>query len=158
MLKNEADFVLTDVGALVAGIDRLHVLFCTYNIGTPLAQIGSEAMDEEARTAQSELEAKLKIESQANASLLAVVYAGLSAFDEALEFARKVKQDRPDAKVVIVTCDCDLRRKASILEPMLQSEELEAVVVTHWCGGRSTMRDILEKIVEVWPVSVSVLA
>jgi hypothetical protein len=117
------------------------------------AMIGSRAMDEEARAAQSGLESSLEIEATEDASFLAVVYAGLSAFDEALAFARKIKQNNPAAKVVLVTCDCDLNRKARVLVPTLQDKELDAVVVTSGCGGRATMCDILEKIVNDWPAN-----
>jgi hypothetical protein len=124
-----------------------------YLLGTPLAKIGSEAIKEEARAAQSELESLLNIETAEDASFLAVVYAGLSAFDEAVAFARKVKKDNPAAKVVVVTCDCDLNNKARVLFPMLERREIEAAVVTSECGGRGTMRDILEKIVNDWPAN-----
>ena len=92
-------------------------------------------MDEEARSAQAEMESSLKIKTTEDSSFLAVVYAGLSAFNEAVEFARKIKNDNPAAKVVIVTCDCDLNHKARGLVPMLQDKELDAVVITSGCGG-----------------------
>jgi hypothetical protein len=122
-----------------------------YSGNLMVARIGSEAMDEEARAAQVELESSLRIGTTEDASFLAVVYAGLSAFDEAVAFARKVKKDNPAAKVAVVTCDCDLTRKARSLVPMLRDKELDAVVVTSECGGRATMRDILQKIVSDWP-------
>lgn len=118
-----------------------------------LAKIGARAMDEEARAAQAELESALKINAAEDTSFLAVIYAGLSAFDEAVEFARKIKEDNPAAKVVVVTCDCDLNRKARVLFPMLQAKELDAVVATSECGGRATMCDILEKVVNDWPAN-----
>ena len=121
-----------------------------------LARVGAEMMDHEAREAQSALEANLVIEDQEGVEFLAVVYAGLSAFHEAVELAHKLKEDRPSAKVVVVTCDCDLTNKTRELTPMLKRKELDAVVVTHECGGRATMRNIMEKVVSDSPVPIRV--
>jgi hypothetical protein len=132
-----------------------------YALGTPLAAIGAAAMEEDARDAEATLEAAIAIEaieSKDNGTLIVVVYAGLSAFDEAVAFARRIKQSQPGAKVVVVTCNCDLRYKEPVLEPMLQDKELEAVVVTPECGGRGTMRDILEGFVAAWPNNVPAVA
>ena len=195
MFTNRDEFIATGIGPLIAGAERLHVLFATYNnvaayengpvetdkdgltiqvqngnleysptadliyfIGTPLGEIGSQAMRSEARAAQSELESKLKIEAQKNASFLAVIYAGLSAFDEAIEMARKVKQEYVASKVVIVTCDCDFGRKHRTLDPMLASGQIDTVVETYECGGFATMRDILRATINSWPARVPVPA
>lgn len=123
-----------------------------YLIGTALAEIGSQAMDAEAQAAQATLESQLIVEPQDNARLLAVIYAGLSAFDEAVSFARAVRRDHPTAKIVIVTCDCNLRHKQQVLEPILASGEIESVVATFECGGRATMRRILNQVMSDWPV------
>jgi len=122
--------------------------------GTPFVEIGGAAMDKEARDAQSALEASLAIEHGEDASLIAIVYAGLSAFDEALDFGRRVKKDQPTAKVIIVTCNCHMDHKGPALEPLLQNKELEAVIVTDECGGRRTMRGLLEGFVTAWPNNV----
>jgi hypothetical protein len=192
MFMDLADFVSTNIPALIAGMEKLSVLFVTYNevngyesglvdtkkdrltiqvqsgnlhysplttslvwaIGTPLAEIGSAAMDDEAREAQEAVEASIKIEVQEDTAFVAVVYAGLSAFDEALLFGRKIRQDNPAAKVVIVTCDCDPGRKRRVLVPMLETGELAAVIETYECGGREAMRKILLGFIEAWPSTV----
>jgi hypothetical protein len=123
-----------------------------YAFPSPICAIGAEAMDAEAGAAQAIVESATKIEQpEADTAFIAVVYAGLSAFGKAVNFARKIKQDKPAAKVVVLTCDCDLRAKEDILRSMLQSHDLEAVIVDHECGGRGAMRDILREFVRVWP-------
>lgn len=138
-------------------LDYSPITDLVYLLGTPLAAVGGAAMEEEARDAQSALEASLAIEYKENTLFIAVVYAGLSAFDEALDFARSVKKDQPAAKVVIVTCNCDLGHKDRVLEPLLQSKELDAVIVTYECGGRATMRDVLEGFMAAWPKDAPVV-
>jgi hypothetical protein len=180
MFTDTSDFLSTGVNALVAGHEKLHVLFATYNavagyksgtvetgkdgltiqvqngnlsyspltdlvycVGTPLHKVGAN------------MEMSLKIEQPDATAFLAVVYAGLSAFNEAVALARKIKDDRPDAKIVITTCDCMLDDKSRTLSPLLQRKEIDAAVVTTICGGHDTMRDILEKVIEVWPAKVA---
>ena len=66
-----------------------------YALGTPLAAIGAAVMEEDARDAESTLEAAIAIEAiepKDGGTLIAVVYAGLSAFDEAVDFAHRIKQ------------------------------------------------------------------
>ena len=192
MFTKSNDFLAQGVDTLIAGNEKLHVLFATYNtvegydsgsvqthkdgltiqvqngnlhyssltdltffVGTPLADIGAEIMDQEARAVQEDVESSLHIERHQDATFLAVVYAGLSAFREAVEMARKIKRNNPNAKIVLTTCDCVLSDKSDTLSPMLQKKEVDAVVVANRCGGRETMHDILEKIVEVWPAKVA---
>jgi hypothetical protein len=166
MFTNEMDFVAKDISALLAGVQGLDVLFATYrNVGD--YENGSVETKKEGLTitvrngdareyyefaAQLEVESATEIKDQEGVSSLVVVYAGLSAFREAVAFARRIKRDHPAAKIVVVTCDCELSWKKRELEPMLQGGELEAVVVTSYCGGRTTMCDILKKIVAIFPV------
>ena len=119
----------------------------------PLGKLGAQIMDAEGRAAQKMVESSLQIETGESAEFIAVIYAGLSAFDEALAMGRKIKAERPKSKVVIVTCDCAIERKAQTLNPLLQNKEIEAVVVTNTCGGRQTMRSILDGVMSQWPVT-----
>ena len=129
-----------------------------YAVGTPLGKVGAEVMHEDACEAQSTLEAAIAIEPGENVTSVAVIYAGISAFEEVVDFIRRIKQDLPDTKVVLLTCNCDLQHKGYVLEPMLQNKELEAVVVTHECGGRMAMRDILDGFIAAWPNKVPAAA
>jgi hypothetical protein len=169
MFTNETDFISTGLGALLAGIEKLHVLFATYkNVDgyangpvetygkdglTIQVQNGSQIRGEWVSRAAYSIEAIPETEGQENVLFLAVVYAGVNAFGEAVAFARKIKHEHPASKIVLVTCSCDLLYKNRILEPIVRDKEIE-VVVTEKCGGNSTMRDILRKIMEDWPVKI----
>lgn len=116
-----------------------------------LMRLGSKMMDTEGREAQSKLESTFTIEGQPGDMFLVIIYAGLSAFDEAIEMARKAKRNNPTAKVIVVTCDCELRKKTYTLRPMLDSREIDSVVVDRECGGRGAMKTILEGVINMWP-------
>lgn len=86
-----------------------------------------------------------------DAPVFAVIYAGLSAFDESVAFARALRQDIPHAHVVVVTCDCDASRKEVALTRALDSGDIEDAVFTNGCGGYGTMREVLDALITAWP-------
>ncbi len=88
---------------------------------------------------------------------LVFVYAGLSAFDSALEYASNLRQRKPTTQVVVVTCDCDLSHKMRKLNLELERGNLAAVVATWRCGGRADMAELLQALIDVWspPVTAS---
>lgn len=124
--------------------------------GGELGRIGAEAMDAEGQAAQASLESNVKIENDEGTLLFSIVYAGVSAFDEAVDFARKIKKDHPTAKIVVLTCDCGLNSKKRDLLPMLQDKVFEEVIVTNRCGGEDIMSYLLESIKDAWASKVSV--
>jgi len=91
----------------------------------------------------------LDILQQAN--IFALVYAGFSAFQEALDCAAHIKKENNDATVIILTCDCDIDRKSKILDEYVDSDNITDYVVTHMCGGRGDMSEILEALIKQWP-------
>ncbi len=119
-----------------------------------LTGLAARVMVEEGRQVQSDLENSLDLgvqeEALGNSTFLAIVYAGLSAFRESVDMARKIKTDKPKAKVVVLTCNCKLFEKKYTLNPMLADGILEAVVVTPECGGREDMKIILESLISIW--------
>lgn len=121
-----------------------------------LARIGSMIMDEEARVAQQVLESKLEIcKPSEDTPFIAFVYAGLSAYREAIAMAQTIRQSHAAAKIVVVTCDCMLYDKERILKPLLEKKEIDAVVVTSQCGARDFMADIVRQLVHIWPDTVA---
>ena len=82
---------------------------------------------------------------------LAVVYAGLSAFQESLDYARKIRKSNPQCKVVVLTCDCDPRMKELVLAKALENGEIDEAIMTSECGGYYGMREILDGFVAAWP-------
>lgn len=134
--------------ALVAGLAT----------GNPfLAQAGGYAMDEEGCLAQSKVKAKTEehLTKLNNKNLLAVVYAGLSAFQESFVYAREIRKSNPQAKVVVLTCNCDQRNKEQVLDDAIKNREINDAVMTWECGGRNGMRAILEGLIASWPNSTS---
>lgn len=79
---------------------------------------------------------------------VAVIYAGLSAFASTIEMARRLHRESPETFIAVLTCDCDLEAKKSVLGAI---EGIGATIVTPYCGGRSDMRDILNAFKERWP-------
>ncbi len=84
---------------------------------------------------------------------MVVLYAGLHGFDVAIEYSQVIRKQLPQTTIVILACDCDLRRKFRLLEPLVQSGIVNDVVVTGRCGGRTAMEDILDSLIEQWPES-----
>lgn len=113
-------------------------------------QLASD-MNQEAQTAQAELYSHLEAGVPGNNTpLLAIIYGGLSAFDDAVTMAQNIKRDNPNTSVILTTCDCMLNEKESKLQPLLANQEIQEVVVTPFCGGRNMMREILETIMAKW--------
>ncbi|KPJ85446.1 hypothetical protein AMJ57_03070 [Parcubacteria bacterium SG8_24] len=83
--------------------------------------------------------------------VIAVVYAGVKAFPEAVEFAASLSDSAPGTDVVIVTCTCREGLKRRLLRPILEDGRIRYVVETEECGGAETMRQLLDALIEAWP-------
>lgn len=112
---------------------------------------GMRIMQNEAGEAQSTVESSVNIDPKDAADLVAVIYVGLAAFDQAVSMARRIKQENPAARIILTTCDCDTEGKAERLSPLLENKEIDAAVVDSDCGGRGMMEKILKKFIECWP-------
>lgn len=119
-----------------------------------ISTLGGNMMDLEASLAQFAVKANLEIRLQEGVPLVALIYAGLTAFDEAAVMARQIKMAVPASRVIVTTCDCNLKHKRDILRPILDSGEIDMAVVTWMCGGNAMMAMILEAVIEAWPASV----
>lgn len=117
-----------------------------------LAATGAYLMDQEGQDAQAAVDRGLsELAVPEGHQFLAVCYAGLAAFQQALQSATKMKSRAPGSKVILVTCDCNLAKKRVDLQPHLDEGEIDLLVVTPYCGGEQTMRYILDTIVNSWP-------
>lgn len=129
------------------------------NPGDPMAaelgDMGHAVMHEQAVDAQEIMAQGVTISSDAPGSFIAFVYAGLSAFDEAISFAQSLRAKVADATIVILTCDCDPWRKESELLPLIQRGEIQHAVMTRECGGRGAMADMLDGLIAAWPAELS---
>lgn len=84
---------------------------------------------------------------------VAVIYAGKSAHERVLFWARALKRRNPTAAIVMLVCDCVTNEKKSrddLLE-MQATGELAAVLVATSCGGQYEMRALLDGLVAAWP-------
>lgn len=85
-------------------------------------------------------------------NLFVLVYAGLSAFQEALGFAKQIKQYITGALVAILTCDCDLDRKTPhLLMALHEDNGINYVIVSWECGGYNPMGRIAKRLIDSWP-------
>lgn len=112
-----------------------------------------EGVEADGREAEREVVTKVLpvIEGGQPGNFLAVIYAGISAFKEATRTAREVHRKIPGAHIVILTCDCDLHRKLNQLESLVESGEIQEVVVTGWCGGHGDMGEMVDALIDAWP-------
>ncbi len=120
-------------------------------LGNALGEQMAGMMDREARLAQAQLERRISSDIITDdVPTLALVYAGLSAFKEAVNFARKLKADHPNAILVILTCDCEEGPKERELGQLIEQGIVNLAVVTGECGGRDTMEGLLRAMIEQW--------
>lgn len=86
-----------------------------------------------------------------NKNLLVVVYAGVSAFSESFDYACRIHEFNPRAKIIVLTCDCDEYNKVRVLNCAIEDGKITDAVVTLECGGRDSMKRILEGLIASWP-------
>ena len=133
--------------------------FGEWNLGNPvgdaIGMMGIDMQHREACVAQASVVQRLGGVRTAlgDAPVLSVIYAGLSAFDESVDFARALRKDIPQAHIVVVTCTCDGDQKMPTLRRAIDAGEIEDAVFTDGCGGYGTMRDILDTLITAWPAS-----
>jgi len=80
--------------------------------------------------------------------VLAVVYAGVTAFAQSVEFVAQLRCRVPRATIVLVTCECGTARKRRCLAPLMASGVINCVIETPECGGERTMGAILDALIE----------
>ncbi len=90
---------------------------------------------------------------QAPENLLAVVYAGISAFNQAIDTVEHIHRKAPHADIIVVTCDCDVPEKKRSLGPLIVRGIIKEVVVTPICGGQEDMGLIVSSLIEAWPAA-----
>ena len=82
---------------------------------------------------------------------LAVVYLGLTAFDQSLNMVRSIRSASPTIQIVTVTCDCDLYDKRAKVAALVESGSISHFVVAQDCGGYVSMGNIIETMIDLWP-------
>jgi hypothetical protein len=79
--------------------------------------------------------------------ILAVVYAGVTAFQQSVEFVLELRRRAPQAVIVLVTCSCGSDRKQRWLQPIMESGIIDSVIETPECGGERTMGALLDTLI-----------
>ncbi len=83
-------------------------------------------------------------------NVLVVAYAGLSAFESAIECVREYREKLPKCEVAVLACDCDHREKARQLSALVAEKVVTYPVLTSNCGGRSDMGAIARTLMAAW--------
>lgn len=81
--------------------------------------------------------------------VLAVVYAGVTAFQQSVAFVLDLRRQAPQAVIVLVTCGCGSDRKRQWLQPIIDSGIIDSVIETPECGGERTMGAILDALIRL---------
>lgn len=116
--------------------------------------MGDSLFKAEGHAAMSKLRASLNdLEPETSGQVLVILYAGLSAFDEAVDYAKELRTRFSNLTIVVVTCDCDVNGKMKKLQPLLNNHSIDHVAVTHRCGGQMEMGEILDSLAEQWPAA-----
>ena len=104
------------------------------------------------RSAQTDVEEKLSESGEVckHKDMIIFTYAGLSAFDEALDFTISFKEKYPNATSVVLVCDCNIEKKRRKIEPHF-GKGVDLVTELRFCGGQGTMKKVLEKLIAIWP-------
>lgn len=114
-----------------------------------IAVEGMNAMKREANEALSSIAPAIEEGISTDVDFIAIIYIGLSAFNESVKLARTVKQKHPNSKVIVTSCDCDLRDKRAKLLPLLKNKEIDVAVFSDECGGQRMMGSILKKFLKM---------
>ena len=104
-------------------------------------------MKKEGRAAFERTVSGLQMENKG--PVLAIVYVGVSAFDESLDLALKIARN-PNTDVVVVTCDCNFGQRVQKLDTHVEMGNLKAAVEARYCGGTEAMNDIAREINQIW--------
>jgi len=98
---------------------------------------------QKASTSQGDTEAQIT-QLPAGRHLL-IVYVGLSAMPQMLQYIQASRQAHPDMLIVAVCCYCDQHRKEQAL-----TEVVDFLAFTPECGGFIMMGQIAKLIAEEW--------
>jgi hypothetical protein len=111
---------------------------------------------ENADTAQNVVENKFHESTKTlqNENIIIYIYAGLTAWQRVFYFIEQIRNIKEfknkNVIIVVVICDCEFFEKKELLEPLLEKNIIQYVVMTEICGGRMSMKTLLEGLKEAW--------
>lgn len=121
-----------------------------------LKRAGTDAMFAQAAGAQQAVERAVQksiTTAGQDMTILAVVYVGIGAYHEAVAYIERLHDDFPGCKVLVVSCNCRLDLKRPKFEELLAAGRIDQVMITPECGGEKTMAQVLEALINLWPVA-----
>lgn len=136
-----------DPGLIFGSMGRALAAAAAFDIRSIKAE--RDFITQDARQGQEEVDAKLtdQADKQRHPDV-AVIYAGYSAFRQAVETLERLHLESPDTFIVVLTCDCDVEKKRGVLGTI---DGIGAIIITPNCGGRGDMRNLLDEFVAQWP-------
>lgn len=81
-----------------------------------------------------------------------VAYVGFHGLFACIESIQAIKADNPDLRIITVACDCNAMAKRHLVEPLIESGQIEALLIDPECGGLMRMRHVLDGFREKWPL------
>jgi hypothetical protein len=82
--------------------------------------------------------------------IVAFIYVGASAFDQAVDYAVRFKATHPKAKVVTLNCDCNYPVRLEKLDSLVSSGAIDYALMNGECGGRTTMAKLIKSTTAMW--------
>jgi len=125
-------------------LDELFLLL----YGDPVAQLHMAIeRDGEARRDMARVEENLgapREHASTDSKPLVILYVGLHAWEESAEYAIKLREQLPEATIVMLACDCDWPFKAASITRLHEMGVVDKLIKTSACGGRRVMAELLE--------------
>ena len=78
------------------------------------------------------------------------MYAGVSAYKEAVKSALQAHEKWPKAYIAIVTCECNLNEKLNELLPLKEREVIDTIIAVPECGGHHALSQIARAFVKMY--------
>jgi len=149
-----AFFYVQVLPEILAGKTRLHVLLASKEgVGDLVNGPFEAAKDGLSIAVQADSlgypEADLKREAARLKDILAVIFADGDDLDEALDLARNVRADHPEADIVLITDEYALFDAPTVLERIIRQVHAHGLVVTG-LAGKIPMRKTLEHVIKEW--------
>lgn len=106
-----------------------------------MGALGQNAQKQVTYNAQELLKEKIQAKN-----IIIFAYVGLSAFEGAIEFIKKVREQNQNSTIVALSCDCNNPR-----DFLPHAPAIDFLIFTPHCGGREDMKLLLEKFHSSWP-------
>ena len=122
------------------------VNYPSHPIAQAMCRQATDLMKQDGEEVQSKVSAHAdQVLNETKKNVIIVAYVGVSAFEPALEFIKRVSEEHPFAKIIAVSCNCNKPR-----DFMPYGDYINSLIMTSECGGRQAMKAILEGFRRTW--------